>query len=398
MSAKPWKTALITGMFKYHTKCRVCGSSDLTSVADFGLTPLANDFRKPGEEVAGYAPLNVLFCQKCALAQLSVTVNPEVLYANYSYVSSTSETMLKHMDELIQDIRYHHDGQITTVLEIGSNTGVFLERFKPYCKILCGIDPAENLAREAEGRGVCVTTGLFNCKTAKNSLRADVVVARHVFAHIDDWHEFIAALDHVTNPDATVVIEVPYVCDMLERGEWDSVYHEHLSYVSIKSVNRLLINTPWFVSATKKYGVHGGSIAFFINRQPERLRPVECDSLSEYDFCQSSEAWKRNANVFWSELIRGEPKKIFGYGAPAKATLWTSYLKLDKRYIRFVHDNTPQKHGCLMPGTDIPVVSGTDGMADCDVGIVFAWNYFDEIKAKSPKEVSDKLVVPFRIR
>ena len=384
-------------MFKYHTKCRVCSSTDLVSVADFGLTPLANDFQKPGDEVAGYAPLDVLFCEKCSLAQLSATVAPEVLYSRYSYVSSTSKTMLEHMDKLIQDIRFEHGSPIVNVLEIGSNTGVFLERFKPYCQIISGIDPAVNLAHEAASRGAQVFVGLFNCENAKKALRADVVVARHVFAHVDDWHEFVAALDHVTNPGSTVVIEVPYVGDMLDKGEWDSVYHEHLSYVSIRSVNRLLAKTPWYVAATKKYAVHGGSIAFFIKRRTPDSVSVPDDELTEFDFCKSSEAWKQNANVFWSEMVRGAPKTIFGYGAPAKATLWTSYLKLRRKDILFVHDNTPQKRGCLMPGTDIPVVAETDGMAECNVGIVFAWNYFDEIKAKSPQFVAEKLVVPFRV-
>lgn len=383
-------------MFKHHTKCRVCGSEDLVSVADFGLTPLANDFRKPGEEVAGYAPLNVLYCADCSLAQLSATVNPMVLYSNYSYVSSTSQTMLDHMDRLIQDIRAEHNGPIVSVLEIGANTGVFLERFRPYCQIIAGIDPAENLADEAAKRGVSVAVGLFNCETAKRSLRADVIVARHVFAHVDNWHEFVATLDHVTNPDSTVVIEVPYVGAMLERGEWDSVYHEHLSYVSIRSVNRLLAKTPWYVAATRRYAVHGGSIAFFIKRRKVDSVVVDNDDLTEYDFCKSSEAWKRNANVFWSELTRGPRKRIFGYGAPAKATLWTSFLSLRRSDIEFVHDNTPQKQGCFMPGTDIPVNGGTEGMESCDVGIVFAWNYFDEIKRKSPPSVAEKLVVPFR--
>lgn len=383
-------------MYKHHTKCRVCGTEDLVSVADFGLTPLANDFRKPGEEVAGYAPLNVLYCADCSLAQLSVNVNPSVLYSNYSYVSSTSQTMLKHMDALIQDIRAEHNGPIVNVLEIGSNTGVFLERFKPYCKIIAGIDPAENLASEAAGRGVLTTVGLFNCETAKKTLRADVVVARHVFAHVDDWREFIATLDHVTNSDSTVVIEVPYVGDMLDRSEWDSVYHEHLSYASIRSVNRLLQKTPWYVSATKRYGVHGGSIAFFIKRRAGDYVVVDNDDLTEYDFCKSAEAWKRNANVFWSDMIRGDRKRIFGYGAPAKATLWTGYLGLKRSDIEFVHDNTPQKQGCLMPGTDIPVTGDTSEMESCDVGIVFAWNYFDEIKRKSTPAVAGKLVVPFR--
>jgi len=384
-------------MFKRHTKCRVCGTEDLVSVADFGLTPLANDFRKPGEEVAGYAPLKVLYCADCSLAQLSATVNPMVLYSNYSYVSSTSETMKNHMRALIGDICAFRGGRMGSVLEIGSNTGVFLEMCKPVSIIQQGVDPAKNLSEEANKNGIQTVCGLFEPNITGNLLTADVIVARHVFAHVDNWKEFVGTLDLVSHEDTLVVIEVPYIGDMLDKTEWDSVYHEHLSYVSMKSVNSLLNGTRWVCSGYKRYSVHGGAIAFFIQRRGREKSYMMDDEFSADDFRKSSDAWKRNARSFADSVFGIGNRKVFGYGATAKTTLWTSFLGLRRSDIEFVHDNTPQKQGCFMPGTDIPVTGGTEGMESCDVGVVFAWNYFDEIKRKSPPSVAGKLVVPFRV-
>lgn len=383
-------------MYKLHTKCRVCGSSDLESVADFGVTPLANDFRKEGEERAGLAPLNVLLCSKCALAQLSVTVNPEVLYANYSYVSSTSQTMKLHMRDLLRDIKSVRP--LGHVLEIGSNTGVLLEMAKESGAIdVVGIDPAANLAEIANANGIPTTVGIFDRKTAVAAkVRADVIIARHVFAHVDNWPAFINTLDFVSWDQTLVVVEVPYVGDMLDKHEWDSVYHEHLSYVSIKSVNQLLKGTKWGLTAVKRYAIHGGSIAFFIQRRSESAAHVLDDEFTADDFSHSAAIWKERAGVMMSELIRGPRKRIFGYGAPAKATLWTSYLDMNSQVIEFVHDNTPQKDGTFMPGTDIPVTSNRERMKECCIGIIFAWNFAEEIMEREKwfTEAGGKFIVP----
>ena len=384
-------------MYKLHTTCRACGSTNLEQVADFGIVPLANDFKKLHEEREGFAPLSVLLCERCSLAQLSVVVKPEVLYSNYSYVSSTSKTMLDHMRLLIHDIKQRcHAG---TMVEIGSNTGVLLSVAKDLgFERIHGIDPAANLAALANENGIPTTVGVFNRQSALEcDVRgADVVVARHVFAHVNDWEGFINTLDIISNDKTLVVIEVPYVGDMLDGDEWDSVYHEHLSFVNIKSINALLAKTKWMLQDAKRYSIHGGSIALFLRRRDGVFASVMDDEFSASDFISSARRWKAKSALLMSELIRGPRKMIFGYGAPAKATLWINYLELNSSQISFVHDETPQKQGRFMPGTDIPVIDGRYRMKDFDTGIVFAWNFADEILAKEKwfTDKGGKFIVP----
>lgn len=382
-------------MYKLHTKCRVCGSRNLESVADFGLTPLANDFRKEGEERAGFAPLEVLFCEKCALGQLSVVVNPNVLYSNYSYMSQTTNEVSQHMRCLIADTIDHKEENLGSVLEIGSNTGVFLELCKPYCSVRQGVDPASNLVQEALKNGIPTACSLFTKEIAGNLFKADTIFARHVFAHIDDWHTFFDAIDAVASDDCTVVIEVPYLQDMVDSIEWDSVYHEHLSYVSITAMNRLLADTEWRVSAVKRYAIHGGSIAFFIDKTGARVLD---DEFKACDLAYSSNQWRSLANVFWSELIKVQPEERFGYGAPAKTTLWASYLKLSSKDLAFLHDWTPYKQNTFLPGTDIPVIDGRDRMKDCKTGVIFAWNYAEDIQKREKwfTDAGGKFIVPIK--
>lgn len=386
-------------MYRTHTKCRVCGTVNLELVADFGVTPLANDFKSDEQERAGFAPLKVVFCNDCSLAQLSVVVNPSVLYSNYSYVSSTSKTMMEHMTKLISDIK--SENSIRSVLEIGSNTGVFLNLMRNHgSSYVQGVDPAANLAKISNDSGIPTAVGFWNRRFADliGVRSIDVVVARHVFAHVDDWIEFIAALDLVTWEKSLVVIEVPYVGDMLNGSEWDSVYHEHLSYVSIRSMNQLLRGTRWQLASTKRYGIHGGSIAFFIRRRSFCNQCVPDDGFKAVDFKNSSKEWKSMAGITMSELSNGPRNRIFGYGAPAKANLWTSYLNLSSSTIEFVHDETLQKQGKFMPGTDIPVIDGRERMRSCDTGIIFAWNFAEEIMRKEDwfTNQGGQFIVPFK--
>ena len=192
-------------MYHQHTKCRACGGTDLVLVLDLGAQPLANDFRKPGEECAGYAPLKVLFCKTCTLAQLSVVVRPEILYSRYSYVTSKSEMMRSHFKDILDDILEECHQTPKTLLEIGSNDGTFLKFAKNEFKEMVGFEPAENLCAAAETQGVSTIERLFThanaIELAAVPFKADVIVARHVFCHIDDWRDFIRGLETISHKD-----------------------------------------------------------------------------------------------------------------------------------------------------------------------------------------------------
>lgn len=336
--------------------------------------------------------MSVLFCEQCTLAQLSVVVDPSVLYDHYPYVTSTSDTMKAHFGSLLSDIQAEHgEGP---VLEIGSNDGTLLH----YLALaglgpVIGIDPAGNLAASAADKHVQTITALFDEESAKDAARIlkriGVVIARHVFAHVDDWKRFIASIELLSSPDTLVCIEVPYCANMLERNEWDTIYHEHLSYVTVKAVHALLQDSEFHLHRILQYPVHGGSMLLMLRRNDhESIRHASVDEYLEREQIGLDEWKKFSVNSRWqiaqlSEYVsklKGDGMKVCGFGASAKSTVAISAARLSHETIDFVTDTTPQKQGRLSPGTLIPVVSPDALLSKRpDYAICFAWNYRDEI-------------------
>lgn len=378
-------------MYHCHTKCRACNGTDLVPVLDLGIQPLANDFCTADGERAGMAPLKVLFCRTCTLAQLSVVVKPEILYRNYSYVTSASDTMKAHFGTLLTDIGLGVKPK-PKMLEIGSNNGEFLQFAHPQFEVL-GIEPAKNLAAIANERGIKTIDRLFGEPTAielaATGYRADIIVARHVFAHVDDWKGFINALQFISHEDTLVVIEVPWSVDMLNKNSFDQIYHEHLSYVTIQSIHHLIRGTPFYVFCVKQYSIHGGAIGLYLRRRDESERTElmlseesnlgerwrkldeEMHRMRHMITVLKHEVWTAYKNI----------KTVCGFGASAKATVWLNACGLTSKDIAFVCDSTPQKQGRMVPGTSIPIVPESELMK-ADYAVCFSWNFFPEIRAK----------------
>lgn len=334
-------------MYKTHTSCRACGyakpgaqgiksgpsKESLQPVFDLGLQPMANDFAAADEERAGYAPLKVMFCPRCTLAQLSVVVNPEILYSRYLYVTSQSDTMYAHFDALGEVLR--KEQPFSSLLEIGSNDGTMLRFFARHGITVAGIDPAENLADQSRKFGIPTVTGVFNACTAQKSLAAfrsgfDVILARHVFCHVDDWAEFIDCLAIPSHKNTLIGIEAPYVKDLLDRGEFDTIYHEHLSYLSIAAMRALLADSPFRLHRIVRFPIHGGAILILLRRK-DYEGPTDA-SVAEFEKEENItlESWqafnmKAAANVNSLEAFvrsaRKDGKRVVGFGASAKSTL-----------------------------------------------------------------------------
>src|ERR1700722_17746329 len=247
-------------MIQERTHCRTCGTSNLKLILDLGKTALANDFLKP-EEVAAYnisLPLRVVLCRECSLVQLGDTVDPRILYSHHAYVTSTSKTMDTHLNKMMTHLlSTGRLGSGSKVLEIASNTGVFLKKFKEQgCEVL-GIEPASNIADVALATAIPTRKEFFNAATAKK-LRAewgtaDLILGRHVFAHIDDLRDLITGLERVSHEETLIAFEVPYVVDFFEHTEYDTIYHEHLSYISVRSIEALVKDSPFMLSRVDHY-------------------------------------------------------------------------------------------------------------------------------------------------
>lgn len=411
-------------MYHYHTRCRACGygprlgaegtktgvnNERLVPVFDLGLQALANDFAGANETHSGFAPLQVLFCPRCTLAQLSVVVDPDILYRHYSYVTSPSEMMRKHFDDLI--ITLSREQPFDSVLEIGSNDGAFLKQVRCVAPVVCGIDPAENLALISAKSDIPTITGLLTRATAEESLRIspngfDIILARHVFCHVDDWRDFVNSLAVATHRNSLVAIEVPYVKDMLDNTEFDTIYHEHTSYLTIKALQTLLADSPFRLHCVVRFPIHGGAILVMLRRK-DHVCEVH-SSVKEFLDGENitPESWmvfgvraaeSKAALKGFVAKSRNDGKRIIGLGASAKSTVWIQSCGFCRKDIEFITDSTQQKLYKLSPGTDIPIVDEGALLRELpDYAIVFAWNYLPEILSKNAlaREKGVKFIVP----
>lgn len=411
-------------MYTTINRCRACGfgqpinpggiksaeSPDrLISILNLGLQPLANDFKREGQPRAGFAPLELLYCPQCSLAQTSVVVDPTLLYAHYSYVTSPSQTMREHFGSLLRDIGTEVSNG--SAVEIGSNDGLFLSYLADhgYGNVI-GIDPAQNLVEQARKSGVQVINSFFNDESARQAHlsagEVDLVIARHVFCHINDWKGFVKSLNLLASKNTLVCIEVPCVTDQIDACSFDQIYHEHLSYLSLKSMKALLSDTPFHLHRVIHYPVHGGASLVMIRRNDSPLppHPSVLEVLEKENV--TLKRWQDFA--FEAELrivrlrdhvksLRSMGKRVCGYGASAKSTVWINACKFTKDDIYGVYDITAEKQYCFVPGTNIPVIHEGAFYADAaDYAVCFAWNFLPEVLTKQGKwmETGGKFLVP----
>lgn len=401
-------------MYTKHTVCRACSygknllpngtksgatTEKLIPVADFGLRPLANDFRREHEEHAGFAPLQVLFCPRCHLAQLSVNVNPAILYRDYPYVTSNTLTMQQHFKTVLNQIGTQFGALPDRVLEIGSNDGRFLK----YCldhnvPEVVGVEPDKHLAEEARTIGVATTNTFW--PEYDDNRKYDVIVARHVFAHCDNWQSFVARASELMHDKSLLWIEAPYVQALLDQCQVDTIYHEHLSYVNLLAIEYLLKDTDLCLHDVHHYGLHGGCVALVIGKRNQGKRytiPNENLTVERWRTCYYTANQLITAlNVEVMEKLE-QGKNVCGYGASAKSSFWVQSCGWTRKEMKFICDDTKQKWFRTSPGTDIPIVDEGALLRELpDYAVCFAWNFMPEVLKRQELYISKggKFIVP----
>ncbi len=378
--------------------CRVCGSQRLAPVLSLGDTPLANAFVRP-EDVARaearYA-LEVLRCLACGLVQLSIVVRPDILFREYRYASSASPPLIAHFDELADELvsRFVPTGAL--VVEVGSNDGVLLRPLAERAARVLGVEPASNLAAIANAAGLETWNEFFDERVAARIVerrgRAAVVVANNVLAHIDDLRGVLRALDVLLDEDGVFVAEFPYLADLLAHVEYDTIYHEHLSYFHLAPLRVLFGAAGFEMFDVRRLAVHGGSLRVFVARGGRRALSSDLTGLlaSEDAEALASEAAyarfasrvdaSRDALRALLAALRREGKRVAGYGATAKGNTLLNYCGIGTELVQFIADTTPFKQGLLTPGTHIPV-RPDDALTSerPDFALLLAWNYADAI-------------------
>lgn len=376
---------------KKKSTCRCCGSTQLLKYLNLGKQPLANSYHKDG--VSPLYPLEVMVCKNCFHNQLSVVVDPDKMFKKYLYVSGTTSTFQLHMKSLAVDAVRRFAKKKLYVLDIACNDGVQLEYFRDLGCDVIGVDPAENLRSITEKKKIKVIVDYWTKKTADQiKKRFDIITATNVFAHVDDVHEFLQACKKSLAPGGIIIIEFPYVDNMIANNEFDTVYHEHLSYFLVNSFKILVEKLNMHIVDVLQTKIHGGSIRFFLqdgvgNRSKKISKLIIGEKRKELlkietykKFSIRVAANKKNMKQIVRSL-RKQGKKIIGYGASAKGNTMLNYFKLDLSYI--VDDN-PFKHGFKTPGRNIPIESPAvlnDEKSSLAI-VVLSWNFFNEIMQK----------------
>ncbi len=379
--------------------CRICGCSDFEMVLDLGRTPLANEFLMPEQaQKQETHPLRVNYCKTCSHLQLGYYIDPEILFRHYLYFSSNSPMAEKHFADLAQILYTRFLKPNDLAVEVASNDGIFLRNLKPKPIHILGVEPAKNIAKVAIENGIPTHCDFFCYRSAQDVRaargQAALISGCNVFAHVLDLHDFMKGVDHLLKDDGVFMVEFPYAMDLIERMEFDTIYHEHLSYFLLRPLTALFAKHRMHVFDVQRVSIHGGSIRVFVQKdgtgkQPvnpivERLLRDEKEKgfydLETYKrFSQKVGLLKADLVQTLSDLKRGG-KRIFAYGAAAKGSTLLNYYGIGHDTIEFIVDRSPHKVGRLSPGTHIPVISVEKFKADYpDYLLVLAWNFYEEI-------------------
>ncbi|MBI4353626.1 MAG: methyltransferase domain-containing protein [Candidatus Omnitrophica bacterium] len=387
------------------TDCRLCGSRDLILVLSLGETPLANEFVETSEvgKPQDRFPLNVHLCRSCGHAQLLDVVDPARLFRDYVYVSGTSPVFVEHFRRYAEDVLHLTAlPRGSRVLEIGSNDGTLLQFFKDAGMRVLGVDPAHAIAAQATQRGIETLPEFFDLALARR-LRQDgweaaLIAANNVFAHADDLHGILEGVTHLLHRDGLFVFEVSYLVDVVEKGLFDTIYHEHLSYHAVKPLAALCERHDMELIDAIRVDSHGGSLRGIAKRRggkwPRKPRVDQLIRLETsmglfepaayHDFLTRIAQRKEDVMTLLRRL-KQDGKRLAGFGAPAKATTLMFHFGIGPDVIEYLIDDSPWKQGLYSPGHHLPVVASTalyEVARRPDDVVILAWNFAESILAK----------------
>jgi SAM-dependent methyltransferase len=384
-------------------RCRACGSRRLHRYLDMGRTPLANSYldERSAQEPEFTEELCLQLCEDCGLSQLTKVVHPDRMFRHYLYVSSTTATIREHFAEFARTAAAAANaGKGDLALDIASNDGCLLNAFRGVGLEILGVDPANNLAAEANAAGLRTWCGYWSKeiaeRAAKEIARPKVITAANVFAHVDDMSGFVEAVATCLAPNGVFAIECPYAVDFIEKGEFDTAYHEHLSYIGITPLTALMLKHGLAVHDAEYFPeIHGGTIRVFVSRAGERqpsarlqdfLRKEEKFGIRDHKTYDSfAKRVLENRDRLRGELarLRAAGKTVWAYGASAKGNTLLNFYGISSADVSQAIDDNPKKWGLLTPGAHMKIV-GIDALktAKPDCLLLLAWNFEKEIRRR----------------
>ena len=395
--------------------CRSCGSTELSIFLSLGNLPLSDGFLEARQLVDNEPryPLDVAFCATCSLVQILETVPPEELFgADYPYFSSFTDTLLRHSEANVKErIAERKLGSGSLVVELASNDGYLLQYYQADGVPVLGIDPAPGPVAAARTKGIETLQAFFGLDFAKQlaaeGRRADVIHANNVLAHVADTNGFVAGIATLLKDNGVAVIECPYVKDLIEHGEFDTIYHEHLCYFSVTALRALFRRHGLYITRVVPLTIHGGSLRVFVEKQnrPEQSVHEYIESeqrlgLDRLDYYADFSTRVNQIRTELNELLQGlkdRKARIVGYGAAAKGTIMLNYVGIGQETLDFVADRNTHKQGRYIPGVRLPIASPERVLAEQpDYVLILPWNFKDEIMAQQAeyRRRGGKFIVP----
>ncbi len=382
-------------------RCRFCNEPLKYSFADLGMSPLANSFLKKETlfEMEPFYPLLVQVCHNCFLVQLPELQTPEHIFREYAYFSSYSHSWLVHAKKYVDMMmpRFGFNSN-SYVVEIASNDGYLLKFFKEKNIPVLGIEPALNVADVAVDAGIPTEVDFFGVKTAKNIIskyrQADLLIGNNVLAHVPDLNDFVCGMKSMLSPGGIITMEFPHLMQLMEKNQFDTIYHEHFSYFSFVFIRKIFSKFNFTVFDVDELSTHGGSIRIYAkhdknDKLPEKesvvalIKKEKAAGFMELDHYLSFNSrvveTKQEILKFMISLMQ-EGKKVAGYGAPAKGNTLLNYCGIRSDFIDYTVDKSPHKQGCFLPGTHIPIYH-PDKIKETrpDYLVILPWNLKDEI-------------------
>ena len=398
--------------------CRFCGTDLNQTFVDLGMSPLANSYIKVDEanRMEPFYPLHVYVCSACLLVQLEEFTSPQSIFGDYAYFSSYSESWLDHAKCYVETVRERFSlGSRHHVVEIASNDGYLLQYFAQHGVPVLGVEPAANVAAVARKKGIPTVVKFLGVKTArelaKKKKRADLLIGNNVLAHVPNINDFVGGLKILLKPQGVITMEFPHLVKLMDENQFDTIYHEHFSYLSLLAVERIFGKHGLTLFDVEEIPTHGGSLRIYARHTADSSRPVaqrvtelrqrEADAgfgtLQHYvTFSLRVEKTKRKLLEFLIDA-KEKGKSVVGYGAPAKGNTLLNYCGIRADFLDYTVDRSPYKQGQLLPGVRIPIFA-PEKIKDTrpDYVLILPWNIRDDVMQQMAfvTEWGGKFVVP----
>jgi len=398
--------------------CRFCGAALHNTFVDLGMSPLCESFLSADQlnQMEAFYPLHVRVCEKCLLVQLQEYVNPTEIFTEYAYFSSYSDSWLKHAsdytDMIVRRLGLNSSSQ---VVEIASNDGYLLQYFVRKGIPVLGIEPAANVARAAEEKGVSTLVRFFGEELAnelrRDGMQVDLLLGNNTLAQVPDLNDFVAGMKILLKPVGVITMEFPHLMRLMEGNQFDTIYHEHFSYFSLVTTEKIFLVHGLTLFDVEELSTHGGSLRIYARHTEDTSKPLSerLISLREREiaagfarlehyssFGRQVDATKRNLLELLI-LAKRDGKSIAGYGAPGKGNTLLNYCGIRSDFLDYTVDRSPYKHGKFLPGTHIPIFP-PDKIRQTrpDYVLILPWNLKREIMEQIAyiREWGGRFIVP----